>query len=510
MKPVVLVILDGWGSNIIKDGNAMVRASLPNISALIRSYPNTLISTSGYSVGLPKGQMGNSEVGHLTLGSGRVIYQELTRINKAVEEKTLGKSPELKAVFDKVKAKGSALHLLGLLSDGGVHSHIDHLEALVIEAKAAGIGSIFIHAFMDGRDTPPESGKGYMEDLQKRLARIGAGKVSTVSGRFYAMDRDKRWDRVERAYNAMTGGEGAKNQDPVAAIFDSYKRRVTDEFIEPVVIVENGKPVGLIKDNDVVIFFNFRSDRARELSHALVDKEFEGFKRKAAPSLSAFLTMTEYEESLKVPAIFAPSPLKNILGEVLSRNGIKQFRVSETEKYAHVTFFFNGGVEKPFDGEDRLLIPSVKDVPTYDLKPEMRAKEIADAAAEKIRQGGYGFILINFANGDMVGHTGVMDAAVRACEAVDNAVGTVTEASRENGFAVIITSDHGNVEQLVDYSTGEPHTAHTTNLVPFMLIDDSLKDVKLKEGRGLADVAPTVLKVMGLDIPKDMEGEPVF
>ncbi len=510
LKRVCLIIMDGWGINPDDGGNATALASTPDLSRLSREYPSAAIDTSGLSVGLPEGQMGNSEVGHLTIGAGRVIYQELTRITKAVKEGEFLKNPMLDELFSYLRDKGSALHLMGLLSDGGVHSHITHLFALLDAAKAKGLRKVYIHAFLDGRDTPPSSGAGYMEELVKYIAGIGLGEVATISGRYYAMDRDNRWERVERAYDAMTKGAGVEAKDPVQAIKDAYGRGETDEFVQPTVIIESGKPIGTVSDNDAVIFFNFRADRAREITGAFVTNDFNGFERAARPVLVRFVCMTEYDQKLNLPVLFKPQELKNMLGEVLSVNGIRQFRVSETEKYAHVTFFFNGGKEPPLPGEERLLIPSVKDVPTYDKKPEMRAFEIAAAAVKKLKEDRYSFMLMNFANGDMVGHTGELGAAIKACEAVDKSVGMVAAEALARGWAVIITSDHGNAEQMKDPSTGSPYTAHTTNLVPFILCHDGLKGVRLRDGAGLKDIAPTVLKIMGIEKPPEMTGEALY
>lgn len=501
--------MDGWGINPETEGNAIALASTPNIKRLREEYPVTTLDTSGLSVGLPEGQMGNSEVGHLTMGAGRIVYQELTRIDKSIEESDFSRNPLLNELISKLKENGGALHLMGLLSDGGVHSHINHLYAFINEAKKKGLKKIFVHAFLDGRDTPPTSGAGFMEALVNFEKKVGAGKVATLMGRYYAMDRDNRWDRVERAYNAMVSAVGNRAENPVEAIKEAYKKGETDEFVTPTVMIENGAPVGKISDGDGLIFFNFRADRAREITKAFVLPDFDGFKRQAHPKLTDFICLTEYDSKLNLPVLFKPQSLANILGEVLSRNGIKQFRVSETEKYAHVTFFFNGGREQPFDGEERLLIPSVKDVPTYDKKPEMRAFEIADAAVEKIREGKYAFMLMNFANGDMVGHTGVIEAAIKACEAVDAAVGKVADEALKDGWSVVITSDHGNAEQMIDPVTNEPFTAHTIYTVPFILVDNSLKGASLKKG-GLEDIAPTVVKLMGIEKPKEMKGEALF
>lgn len=510
MRPVVLIVMDGWGVSSEKDCNATSLADTPTLDGLVQRYPSTLLNSSGLSVGLPKGQMGNSEVGHLTLGAGRVIYQELTRINTSITDGSFYENPTLNALIMNVKERGAALHLMGLLSDGGVHSHISHLYALLDVAKKRGLEKVYIHAFLDGRDTPPTSGRGFIEALQANIKKIGVGRVATVTGRYYAMDRDRRWERVRKAYGALVEGEGVKAEDPVAAVMRAYEKKETDEFVQPRVITSYGKPTATVWDGDSVIFFNFRADRARELTSALVSADFTGFERKKRPRLTNFLCMTEYDKEFDLPVLFPPQEFKNILGEVLNRSGVEQFRVSETEKYAHVTFFFNGGREEPYPGEKRLLIPSVKDVSTYDRAPAMRASEIADAAVEKITGGMQGFILMNFANGDMVGHTGDLHAAIKACEAVDRAVGRVVDAALKKGWAVIVTSDHGNSEQMSEEGSDEPYTAHTTNNVPFILVDDERSATELRPEGGLADVAPTVLKIMGIEAPPEMEGEPLF
>ena len=503
--------MDGWGVNPSKAGNSTALAATPNLARLISEYPSTELYTSGESVGLPDGQMGNSEVGHFTLGAGRVVFQEFKRISDALRAGELKQSPVLSALFDKLRESGSTLHVMGLVSDGGVHSHIDHLYALLEAAKARGLSKVCIHAFMDGRDTPPESGASYMEALVSRLDGGLPGRVATVSGRYYAMDRDNRWERVSKVYEAMVEGRGVIAADPVAAIKASYEKGESDEFIKPVVIISpDGAPSGLVADNDAIVFFNFRSDRAREITAALASEDFDGFERGALPALAGFVGMAEYDPKLNLPALFKPASLNNLLGGILSREGLRQFRVSETEKYAHVTFFFNGGREEPFPGEERLLIPSAKDVATYDLKPEMRAIEIATAAVERIENGDFSFMLMNFANGDMVGHTGVLEAAVKACETVDRAVGMVADAAIARGWAVLVTADHGNAEKMVDESTNSPFTAHTTDPVPFILADPDHKGVHLRGGYGLASVAPTVLKIMGIEKPADMTGEPLF
>jgi 2,3-bisphosphoglycerate-independent phosphoglycerate mutase len=505
MKPVVLIVMDGWGISLRTEDNATSLAKLPIINALMESCPLTTLDTSGADVGLPAGQMGNSEVGHLTMGAGRVVLQELSRINKAIADGSFDSNQTLLSLLDDVRAKGSALHLMGLLSDGGVHSHQEHLCALLRAAKAKGIERVYIHAILDGRDTPPSSAKGYMQALLKNIEEIGVGRVATISGRYYAMDRDKRWDRVVLAYNAIAGGKGVEATDPIAAIEASYAADKTDEFTLPTVIIKEAA----VSDNDGMIFFNFRADRAREITEAFIKDDFEGFERKAKPGLTAFVTMTEYDAAFSASVMFPPQRLANILGEVISRAGLGQFRVAETEKYAHVTFFFNGGREAPFDKEDRLLIPSSREVATYDEEPEMKAAEIATATVARIGMKTDGFILVNFANADMVGHTGKIPAAVLAVEAVDEGVGRIIESARENGFAVIITSDHGNVEQMIDYEKNCPYTAHTTNPVMFIYVDDDTKGVRLGDG-GLADVAPTVLKIMGLDQSVEMTGKSLF
>ncbi len=501
------MVLDGWGLNPRKEGNAIRIASTPRLDSYYKTCPWTELVTSGLAVGLPEGQMGNSEVGHLTMGSGRVVYQELTRISRAVREGTLAKNPTLIELIRKTRDSGGALHLTGLVSNGGVHSHIEHLYALVDIATEGGIKDIRVHAVLDGRDTPPESGLGFIEALSARMKKTSAGRIATISGRYYAMDRDRRWERVQKAYDAMARGRGNKASDAVQAVKDSYAVGLTDEFMLPTIIEKNYRPVS---KGDGLLFFNFRADRAREIVTAFTVEDFEGFERGKAPDLAGVATMTPYDERLKVPVLFRPEKLRNILGEVLSSKGLRQFRVSETEKYAHVTFFFNGGLEKPFKGEDRLVIPSIKDVATYDLVPEMRAMEIATAATEKLSEDKYSFILMNIANGDMVGHTGDLTAAVKACEAVDRAVDKVSSTAREKGWSLIITSDHGNVERMIDEKTGEPFTAHMASKVPFILVDNDLKDVELRKGGGLKDIAPTILKIMGIEQPAEMTGEPLF
>ncbi|MEY8382649.1 2,3-bisphosphoglycerate-independent phosphoglycerate mutase [Christensenellaceae bacterium 44-20] len=503
-KFTALMILDGFGERAEAAGNAVLAAKTPNIDALKQQYPWTKIGASGMSVGLPDGQMGNSEVGHLNIGAGRIVYQELTRITKAILDGDFFQKEEFLGAIENAKQKGTALHLMGLLSDGGVHSHIEHLLALVELAKRQGLEKVYIHCFMDGRDVPPQSGKGYMEQLCEKLEEIGAGQVATVMGRYYAMDRDNRWERVQKAYEAMVLGQGEQNSCPVAAMQASYDAGITDEFVLPTVIVKDGAPVAKVSADDSIIFFNFRPDRAREITRTFIDPAFDGFARERFPVY--YVCMTQYDKTFpNVHVAYKPQVLSNTLGEYLAKNGKKQFRIAETEKYAHVTFFFNGGVEQPNEGEDRFLIPSPK-VATYDLQPEMSAYEVAEKACEMIRSGNYDVMILNFANPDMVGHTGVMEAAVKACEAVDECVGKVVAAIREVGGEVIITADHGNSEMMIDPKTKGPFTAHTTNLVPCILVSDARKDAKLKEGGILADLAPTILELMGLPKPEEMEG----
>jgi len=506
-KPITaLIIMDGFGINPIKEGNAILAAGTPNVSALEREYAYTTLQASGMSVGLPEGQMGNSEVGHLNIGAGRIVYQELTRITKEILEGSLFTNPALLEACTFAKNHGSKLHIMGLLSDGGVHSHIDHLFALLELAKRQGIKDVCIHCFLDGRDVPPQSGKGFIEQLQAELLRQGIGKIVTVMGRYWAMDRDKRWERVERAYNAMKLGEGNFFTDPAAAVQASYDRSETDEFVQPAVIVENGQPVAKIEKEDAVIFFNFRPDRTREITRPFIEEKFDGFYRKGGYQPVKFISMTQYDVTFEnITVAYAPQTLNNTLGEYLSQNGLTQLRIAETEKYAHVTFFFNGGVEASNPGEDRALIPSPK-VATYDMKPEMSAYEVADEAVKRIESGRYDVMILNFANCDMVGHTGVFDAAVKAVSAVDVCVDKVVKAILAQGGRALITADHGNADKMIDYETGEPFTAHTTNPVPFILVDPTQKHAALREGGKLADIAPTLLTMLGLPIPTEMTG----
>ena len=504
-EPVVLVILDGFGINPRKEGNAVANASKPNLDALLRDYPNSRLSMSGLDVGLPAGQMGNSEVGHMILGAGRIVYQDLTLIHKDIDEGTFYTNKVLLDALRKTKAGSGRLHLMGLLGDGGVHSHQRHMEAILEMARREQVGNVYLHLFLDGRDTPPNSAEQFMLDLNEKLKAFPNVKIATVSGRYYAMDRDKRWDRVEKAYLCLTEGIGNKADSALAAIRNSYKEKITDEFLLPTVI--NGAvPEGLIRDGDGVIFFNFRADRARELTRALTEADFKEFPRKRLIELATYTTMTQYDETFNVPIAYPPREIRRILGEIASQAGIRQLRIAETEKYAHVTYFFNGGEEKKFPGEERIMIPSPRDVATYDLKPEMSAREVTEAMVKYLREQEVGLVIANYANADMVGHTGNFEASVKAVEVIDECLGTVVDAVLSKKGKVVITADHGNIEQLIDYDTGMPHTAHTTNLVPVILIDDERKQCRLNQGTAI-DVAPTVLQLLKLSQPKEMTGK---
>lgn len=500
-KPLLLMILDGFGI-APENGNAIAAAKKPNLDRLFRENPITQIGASGLDVGLPNGQMGNSEVGHTNIGAGRIVYQELTRITKSIEDGDFYENPALVNAVEKAKANGTALHLIGLLSDGGVHSHNQHLYALLELAKRRGLSKVFVHALLDGRDVPPTSGKDFIADCQQKMNELGVGKIATVTGRYYGMDRDNRWERVSKAWAAMTRGEGAPSTDPVQAVADSYENGVTDEFVLPIVCCDDGR----IEANDSVIFFNFRPDRARELTRAFVDPDFTGFERPDGLLPLTYVCLTQYDATMpNVDVAFHPQSLKNTLGEYLSDLGKTQLRIAETEKYAHVTFFFNGGVETVYPGEDRVLINSPK-VATYDMQPEMSAYAVTDALVEKIDSGAYDVIILNFANCDMVGHTGVFDAAKAAVEAVDTCVGRVMDAiARQNGVA-LITADHGNADKMYE-DDGSPFTAHTTNPVPFCVIG---YPCKLREGGRLADIAPTMLKILNLPQPEEMDGKSII
>jgi 2,3-bisphosphoglycerate-independent phosphoglycerate mutase len=501
-KPLVLTILDGWGFAPATEGNAIAAAHKPIYDSLLRQYPNTLVQTSGPSVGLPAGQMGNSEVGHLNIGAGRVIYMDVTRLDRMIASGEFFNNPVL---LDAMRhAKAHRLHLMGLSSDGGVHSLLTHLYALLQMAKKQSVEQVFVHCFMDGRDTPPESGVGFIEQIQKELRQIGVGKIASVSGRYYAMDRDKRWDRVERAFNAMVLGKGEKSDDPVAAVKRSYEHGITDEFVEPVTIVDaRNQPVGLIRDDDACIFFNYRADRGREMTMALMDPALEKPARSTAPKNLHFTTMTEYDKSFTVPFVLPREHPNNILADVMAQLNWKNLRVAETEKYAHVTYFFNGGNEKPYGGESRELVPSPK-VATYDLKPEMSAQGITDVVVKAIEQREFDVIVMNYANADMVGHSGKIAPTILAVEAVDAGLGQIYDALRRSGGTWMITADHGNAEMMIDPVTKGPHTYHTTNPVPFILVSDSR--VMLRSSGALQDISPTVLGFLDEKQPKEMTG----
>ena len=506
-KPLTLIIMDGFGINADTYGNAIKAAKTPNLTRLFGENPTTKIGASGMDVGLPDGQMGNSEVGHTNMGAGRIVYQELTRITKAFADGDAAQNEALVSAMDAAKKPGASLHLIGLLSDGGVHSHIGHLFGLLDMAKNSGVQNVYVHAFMDGRDVPPTSGKDFVAELQDKLTALGVGRIATVAGRYYAMDRDNRWERVEKAYAAMVYGEGVQNADPVAAVEASYAADVTDEFIVPVVCAGTD---GTIKENDAVVFFNFRPDRAREITRTLVDPDFSGFDRKNGFFPLTYVCMTQYDATMpNVQVAFKPQVLTNTLGEYLSNNGLTQLRIAETEKYAHVTFFFNGGVEKEYPGEDRALIHSPK-VATYDLQPEMSAYLVTDELLSRLDSGKYDVVILNFANCDMVGHTGVFDAAVKAVEAVDECAGKVIEKALSMGGTVLLTADHGNADKMYE-ADGSPFTAHTTNPVPFLVIsaDERLAPgkIQLREGGRLADIAPTMLQILNLPQPAAMTGK---
>ncbi len=505
-KPVVLMILDGYGLNEKTEGNAVAQAKKPNMDKLMAECPWGRGNASGMAVGLPEGQMGNSEVGHLNMGAGRIVYQELTRITKEIMDGAFFENPALLKAVENCKKKGSSLHLMGLLSDGGVHSHNTHLYGLLELAKRNGLEKVYVHCFLDGRDTPPASGKGYAEALTAEMEKIGVGRIATVMGRYYAMDRDNNYDRVKLAYDAMTKGEGLTADCGVCGIQQSYDREETDEFVRPTVVVEDGKPVATVQDGDSIVFFNFRPDRAREISRAFCDDDFKGFDRGPRKDIT-YVCFSDYDPTIPNKEVaFHKVAVTNTFGEWLAAGGMTQARIAETEKYAHVTFFFNGGVEEPNPGEDRVLVNSPKDVATYDLKPQMSAYEVCDKLCQAIRGGKYDVIIINFANPDMVGHTGVMDAAVKAVEAVDECVGRAVEAIRETGGVMFICADHGNAEQLVDYESGAPFTAHTTNQVPFILVNAD-PAYSLREGGCLADIVPTLIELMGKEQPEEMTGK---
>ncbi|MCH3972668.1 MAG: 2,3-bisphosphoglycerate-independent phosphoglycerate mutase [Oscillospiraceae bacterium] len=497
-KPVILIIMDGFGIAPPK-GNAIAAAKKPNLERLFAANPHTQIGASGLNVGLPDGQMGNSEVGHTNIGAGRIVYQELTRITKSIEDGSFFQNAAFQKAVDNCKKNGSALHIFGLLSTGGVHSHLTHILALAELAKRAGLTKVYLHAFLDGRDEPPKSGKGFVQQCEAKLKEIGVGQIATVSGRYYAMDRDQNWDRLEKAYNAIVYGEGQAAATAEEAVQNSYDKDTTDEFVLPTVV----RKEGLVKANDSVIFANFRPDRARQLTRAFVDPDFSGFERRNGCFPVTFVTMAQYDAEMpNVTVAFPPEKLTNTMGEYIANLGLKQLRIAETEKYAHVTFFFNGGVEQPYPGEDRILVKSPK-VPTYDMQPEMSAPEVTAKLVDAIHSGKYDMIILNFANCDMVGHTGVFDAAVKAVETVDTCVGKVTDAIADMGGVALITADHGNADKMVD-TDGKPFTAHTTNPVPFCVVG---YPCKLREGGRLADIAPTMLQIMSLKQPEEMTGK---
>jgi 2,3-bisphosphoglycerate-independent phosphoglycerate mutase len=503
-QPVLVVILDGWGINPRKEGNAIAQASIPNIDRLSREFPASSLSMSGVDVGLPEGQMGNSEVGHMILGAGRIVYQDLTLIHKDIDGGSFYQNRSLLDAMRKTREKSGRLHLMGLLGDGGVHSHQRHMEALIEMARRERAGSVYLHLFLDGRDTPPNSAEQFILDLNEKLKTYPEVRVATLNGRYYAMDRDKRWDRTEKAYLCLTEGVGKKADSALEAIRRSYQDNVTDEFVLPTVI-SGEMPGGLVRDGDGAIFFNFRADRARQLTRALTEEDFREFARKRRVDFAAFATMTQYDATFKLPVAYPPREIKKILGELASQAGIRQLRIAETEKYAHVTYFFNGGEEKKFPGEERILIPSPKDVATYDLKPEMSARQVTEALVKRLRENDIGLVIANYANADMVGHTGNFEAAVKACEVIDECIGKVVDAAMSRKGKMIITADHGNIEQLIDYDTGMPHTAHTTNRVPVILVDEERKRNRLNQGTAI-DVAPTVLQLLDLAQPKEMTG----
>ncbi len=503
IKPTMLIILDGWGLGKEYEGNAIYLADTPNFDRYLKKYPNTKLEASGMAVGLPEGQMGNSEVGHLNIGSGRIVYQELTKITKSIENEEFFNKKEFLQAIDNVKRNKSKLHIMGLLSDGGVHSHNTHLYALLELCKRQSLEDVYIHVFLDGRDVPPTIGKKHLQELEEKITEIGVGHIATVSGRYYAMDRDNRWERTKLAYEAMVLGKGKKDTSPTETVQKSYDEGINDEFVIPTVITQNNKPVATIDSGDSVIFFNFRPDRARQITRAIVDDEFEGFQRGKIVD-TFFVSMTEYDKTIKnVHVAFKPEKPENTLGEYISNLGFNQLRIAETEKYAHVTFFFNGGREEPYENEDRVLIPSPK-VATYDLKPEMSAIEVKDEVLNRLNMNKYHLIILNFANPDMVGHTGVVEAAIKAVETVDYCLGEIVDLLLKKGGKALITADHGNVEMMIDEKDGSPITSHTTNKVPLIMVGER-ENIELREGI-LADIAPTLLDMMGLKKPKEMTG----
>lgn len=505
--PILLVILDGWGAGPLTESNAIYMARTPNMDRWQNSFPSTTLLAHNGAVGLPEGQMGNSEVGHLNIGAGRIVYQDFTRINRAIETGDFFNNTVLKTTFTRALQNKSGLHLMGLVSDGGVHSHMNHLLALLKMAADHGLTEVYIHAFMDGRDTSPTSGLDYISQLQHEIVWIGTGRLATISGRFYAMDRDKRWERVKVAWQAIVDGQGVLGRDPVQAVKDAYHRGETDEFIRPIVLLdEHSAPVATVKDNDIVLMFNFRADRVRELTHAFTDENWLEFEVKQRPKLTEYVTFTEYGKQFTLPIAFPPASMDHILAEEISSAGLRQLRIAETEKYAHVTYFFNGGREKPFPLEDRVLIPSPKEVATYDLKPEMSAYLVTDELLNRMDGEPYSLIVLNFANGDMVGHSGILEAAINACEAVDACLGKIVEKFMKKGGIVLITADHGNAETMSDPLSHGPFTAHSSNPVPFILLSEKHKGCTLRQDGSLRDIGPTILSLQNLPIPQEMTG----
>lgn len=502
---MVLMILDGWGVRADAPDNAISRCSPHHFDNLQVNYPYTELTCSGKEVGLPEGQMGNSEVGHLNMGSGRTVYQEITRISNAIEDGSFYTNPVFKQAIEFAKAQNGAVHLMGLLSDGGVHSHMEHIEALLELCRREEVNRVFVHAYLDGRDVAPQSALQYITQLQETMNKLRVGQFATLSGRYYGMDRDRRWERVQASYEAMVLGKGNKSPNAFAAVQSSYENHISDEFVEPAVIVdEQGQPLATIQDGDSMIFFNFRADRARQISHALVDEDFAGFERQLWPRIF-YVCMTQYEADINAAVAFPPQNLNNTLGEVLAQQGLKQLRIAETEKYAHVTFFFNGGVEEPNPGEDRILIPSPQ-VATYNLQPAMSAPELTERVIAEINRDYYDVIIINYANPDMVGHTGILEAAIEACKAVDTCLDQVVQTVLSKQGHIIITADHGNCEMMICPFTGTPLTAHTTDLVPFILVSEQYRNFKLRKDGSLRDVAPTMLSILAIETPEEMTG----
>lgn len=505
-KPVMLMILDGWGVRPSGPGNAVYLARTPNLDRILVDYPHTQLQTSGPAVGLPDGVMGNSEVGHLNIGAGRIVYQDLLRIDRAIEDGSFFTNPALITACKDAKNDNTALHLMGLVSDGGVHSQLTHLYALLELAKRNGIDKVFIHVILDGRDTAPDAGAEYVQQLQTQIRRIGVGTIATICGRYYAMDRDTRWERTQQAYRLYTQAEGITAHDPVAAIEEAYQRGETDEFVKPIVLsTSNDQPVICIGNRDAIVFFNFRADRTRQLTRAFTELNFDGFERGSHLDLSNYTCMTLYDEGFDLPVAFPPVYMKGILGQVISSQGLRQLRIAETEKYAHVTYFFNGGQETPFDNEDRCLIPSPREIATYDQKPEMSAIAVTEEVLSRIASDQYDLIVLNFANMDMVGHTGVLEAAIKACETVDYCIGRIIETVLSKNGALLITADHGNAETMIT-DNGNIHTAHTTNPVHLVLVNHQHRKVSLRPGV-LGDISPTILDLMGIDPPDEMTGK---